>query len=217
MLLPKLSSRRMVINLPYQSNSDLPARVREGMPEKAQSIFREVFNSIIEQEEVTESSAFAQAYGAVENAGYKQNSNGNWGKVEKSESWSKEFEISKMDEDKQLVFGWLSIASDVNGNIIKDADDDIIEESELEKAAYNHVLKFRKAGEVHEEIIGDLVESMVFTKEKRDILGIPEGIIPTGWWVGYKLTKMDAFEKVKSGIYSSFSVGGRGRREIVEE
>lgn len=64
--------------MPYATNSDLPKRVREAMPAAAQSIFREVFNNVIEDEGTTEASAFAQAYGAVENAGYHQNTEGDW-------------------------------------------------------------------------------------------------------------------------------------------
>ena len=67
-----------VIKIPYQNNSDLPARVREAMPEKAQSVFRNTFNSVIDQEGATEATAFAQAYGAVDNAGYHQDSEGDW-------------------------------------------------------------------------------------------------------------------------------------------
>lgn len=69
--------------MPFQNNTDLPARVREGMPEHAQSIFRNTFNNVMEQNGVSEASAFAQAYGAVENAGYRQDTSGNWNKVEK--------------------------------------------------------------------------------------------------------------------------------------
>jgi hypothetical protein len=186
------------------------------MPTAAQSIFREVFNDVIAQEGETDSTAFAQAYGALENAGYHQDTEGNWAK--KSEEWRREFEISKVDQDMQMVFGWLSIATDAQGNVVVDADNDIIEPNELERAAYNHVLKFRKAGENHEELIGDLVESMVFTKEKIAALGIPEGILPCcGWWVGYHITKSDAWDLVKGGHYNSFSIGGKGRREIIEE
>jgi len=72
--------------LPYQSNKDLPARVREGMPEHAQSIFRNVFNNVMNQDGTEESSAFAQAYGALENVGYKQNTEGKWVKVKKYNS-----------------------------------------------------------------------------------------------------------------------------------
>lgn len=201
--------------MPYSSNADLPKRIREAMPDKAQSIFRNVFNSVIDEEGATEASAFAQAYGALENAGYHQDTEGDW--VKKSDdTWSLNFDIKKIEDDQQLVFGWLSIAYDAKGNQVEDADHDIIEEVDLEQAAYNHVLKFRKAGENHQEIIGDLVESMIFTKEKQQALGIPDGILPIGWWVGYRLEKKEAWDKVKSGQYDSFSVGGRGRREIVE-
>lgn len=71
--------------MPYLSNVELPKRIREGMPAAAQSIFRNVFNSVMDEEGATEASAFAQAYGALENAGYYQNTEGNW--IKKSESF----------------------------------------------------------------------------------------------------------------------------------
>lgn len=200
--------------MPYSSNADLPKNLREAMSEKAQSIYRNVFNSVMGKEGATESSAHAQAYGALKNDGYFQNTEGDWVKKEEI-TWKREFDIAKINNDQQLVFGWLSIAFDKSGNQVMDSDQDIIEEVDLEKAAYNHVLKFRKAGENHQEFIGNLVESMIFTKEKQQALGIPPCILPVGWWVGYYIEKQEAWSKVKTGEYNSFSIGGRGRREEV--
>lgn len=48
-------------------------------------------------------------------------------------------------------------------------------------------------------------------------MGIPEGIVPEGWWVGFQITDRDTWQKVKSGVYQMFSVDGRGqRRDYVE-
>lgn len=120
--------------------------------------------------------------------------------------------IEKVDEEQQLVFGWASV-SVKDGGLIKDSHDDTIQESELEKASYDFVLKSRKAGEMHQttEGIGDLVESIFFSVEKQRALGLAESPLPIGWWVGFHVNA-EVFEKVKSGEYSMFSIGGRGNR-----
>lgn len=200
--------------MPYDSNSDLPKAVREALPAKAQSIFREAFNSAIDEGH-KESVAFQVAWGAVENAGYSQDSDGNWRKKSDT-SWRRDFEVRKVDQEQQLVFGWLSVAFDKDGNQIEDSQGDLIDEIDLEKAAYDYNIYARKSGEMHQKVgVGRLVESMVFTKEKQEALGIPDGILPVGWWVGYKIDDLDVWGKVKSGEYSMFSIGGKARREEV--
>jgi hypothetical protein len=130
--------------------------------------------------------------------------------------WWADVEIKKTDEDQRLVFGWLSVAIDENGNPIVDSQRDIIPPDELENAAYEFVLYSRQAGEMHKTIgVGRLVESMVFTVEKQAALGIPPGILPVGWWVGFKIDDPEVWEKVKSGEYAAFSIGGWATREEV--
>lgn len=130
--------------------------------------------------------------------------------------WSAEVKISKAEKAKQLVFGWLSVAIDAEGNPVVDHEGDIIPPEELEQAAYDFVLYSRQAGEMHEKIgIGRLVESMVFTAEKIKALGIPEGTLPIGWWVGFKIDDLDVWEKIESGEYRAFSIGGTAEREEV--
>lgn len=125
-------------------------------------------------------------------------------------------QVHKMDEDEHLVFGWLSVSEDERGNLIVDAHDDIITPDDLEQMAYDFVLYARMAGEMHERMnVGRLVESMAFTKEKQQALGIPLGILPIGWWVGFYIDDPDVWEKVKSGEYAAFSFGGYAYREEV--
>ena len=50
------------------------------------------------------------------------------------------FAIAKADEDRQMIFGWASVASLEDGNSIIDSDKDIIEIEELETAVYEYVL-----------------------------------------------------------------------------
>src|SRR5690606_35761581 len=85
--------------------------------------------------------------------------------IDKSDQddWKADVQIAKLNDEQQLVFGWLSVSEDEDGNLIIDSQDDIIEPDELERMAYDFVLYARKAGDMHERIegIGRLVESMV--------------------------------------------------------
>ena len=123
------------------------------------------------------------------------------------------FEIAKTKDDKQLVFGWANVALDADGNYPLDWDGDATGPEELEKAAYTFVLRYRETGTDHEgEAVGKLVESVIFTKEKQEAMGIPEGVLPIGWWVGFYIEDKEVFEKVKKGEYQMFSVQGKARR-----
>ena len=124
--------------------------------------------------------------------------------------------ITKLDEAQNLVFGWASVIENPDGSPVVDSQGDVLLPDELEKAAYKFVLEVRKAGEMHRTIegVGQLVESVVMTKEKRAALGIQGG--PTGWWVGFKVSP-EVFAKVKSGEYPAFSIGGKGTRKEITE
>jgi cation transport regulator ChaB len=202
--------------LPYSSNADLPKGVREAMPTKAQSIFRNVFNSVMEQEGATESSAFAQAYGAVENAGYHQNTEGDWVKKITPSNWNKEVEIIKIDESRHLVFGWFSVVEDADGNVVIDKQGDFIEPQDLENAVYDYVLFSREAGEMHEKTtgVGKLVTSVVTTKDIQESMGINPPI-QIGWYGGFQISDDDVWKKIVNKEYSMFSIGGIGQREEV--
>lgn len=125
----------------------------------------------------------------------------------------KEFQIAKSADEKQIVFGWANIAKDVDGSFPLDWDGDVTRPEDLEDAAYAFVLKYREAGEQHEgEAVGQLVESVMFTKDKQEAMGIPEGIVPEGWWVGFYIPDKEVFAKIKSGEYEMFSVQGKAIR-----
>lgn len=128
------------------------------------------------------------------------------------------FKIMKSDDDKMLAFGWANVSVRVDGEVIEDWQEDIIEPEELENAAYNYVLLYREGGEMHERGgAAVLVESVVFTEEKMKAMGIPEGTLPIGWWIGFKVTDSDVWEKVKDGTYPMFSIEGEAERIEVED
>jgi hypothetical protein len=128
------------------------------------------------------------------------------------------FKIQKSDDGEMLAFGWANVAISASGEQLQDYHEDMIDVDELEQAAYAFVELYREGGEMHERGgCAVLVESMVFTKEKQTALGISDGIIPEGWWIGFKVTDPDVWDKVKDGTYSMFSIEGTAVREDVQE
>lgn len=129
-------------------------------------------------------------------------------KVEK-----KMFKIAKRDDEQMLAFGWANVSIRTDGELIEDWQEDIVEPAELENAAYEFVQLYREGGEMHERGgVAVLVESVVFTEEKQRAMGIPEGTLPVGWWIGFKVLDADVWEKVKDGTYSMFSIEGEAKR-----
>lgn len=145
------------------------------------------------------------------------------------------FQISKLDDEQSLVFGWanVSVAKSTSagsgGHDIFDLQQDSIPPVELEKAAYGFVLDFRETDEMHAgDAVGHLVESMVFTPEKleklatdpttgevdQNTLTVLKKALPPRWWVGFKLSK-SAYQGVKSGKYKMFSIAGEADRTEV--
>lgn len=78
--------------MPYNSNSDLPDSVKKNLPDKAQSIFRNTFNSVMKGGG-DEESANKQAWGAVKKAGWMKDKDGNWKKNTQLDLFAKTFEF----------------------------------------------------------------------------------------------------------------------------
>ena len=123
------------------------------------------------------------------------------------------FKVQKSDDDKMLAFGWANVAVRANGEQIEDWQGDIIDPEDLENAAYEFVQLYREGGEMHERGgVATLIESVVFTEEKQRAIGIPAGVLPVGWWIGFKVLDPEVWEKVKDGTYSMFSIEGTAER-----
>lgn len=120
-----------------------------------------------------------------------------------------QLKIAKHDEEKRIVYGWAYQCKDKNGEQMIDHSGDIVDSAVLEDAAYRFVELYRDGSDNHERGgVGILVESMMFTPEKTMALGIPDGTLPTGWWVGFRIIDPDVWEKIKDGTYSMFSIEG---------
>lgn len=134
----------------------------------------------------------------------------------KHEPPKQEFKIIKSDDERREVFGWASIAVRVDGEIITDYQEDVIDIADLEKAAYEFTAEFGTAGEMHQRRgVGRLIESVVFTKEKMAAMGIIPGSVPEGWWVGFHIDDDNVWQKIKDGEYRMFSIEGTAVREKI--
>lgn len=123
------------------------------------------------------------------------------------------FKIQKQNEDKHIAFGWAYMSVTKSGEQCVDHSGDIVDISEIEKAAYKFVKLYRDGSDNHERGgVGTVVESMVFTKEKAEALGILAGVMPEGWWIGVEVTDNEVWKKVKDGTYSMFSIEGTATR-----
>jgi cation transport regulator ChaB len=201
--------------MPYRRNADLPDGVKGALPAAAQSIFRNVFNSV-ESKGASEESAFRQAWGAVKRV-YEQDDDGKWHKIEKAENTEKayiEIPITKIDETQHLVFGWANVSIGKDGNQITDSQDDQIDIEELEQAAYEFMLHYRETGINHEgEAVGKVVESFVATPAKLEKMGLEPDALPIGWLLTVYIEDDDNFQRVVKGELSMFSIQGTAIRE----
>lgn len=123
------------------------------------------------------------------------------------------FAVTKADNGRRLAFGWASVAKNAQGQRVVDFEGDVIAVDELEKAAYKFVKLYREGGEMHQRGgCATLVESVVFTKEKQVAMGLPEGAMPEGWWIGFHVTDDAVWKRVQDGTYSMFSIEGKAKR-----
>lgn len=200
--------------MPYERNRDLPENVRNVLPAEAQTVFRNVVNSTLE--EFGEERAFRQAWGALRNQGWRKTPEGRWvKKANDDERFSGRFEVRKVDDEQGLVFGWASVAEE-GGSLLFDHEDDGILPADLEKGAYGFVREARLATDGHDPATlgaGVLVESMFFSKEKQEILKID---VPVGWWVGFYVEDPELRKSLREGEgHRMFSIGGTGTRTEV--
>lgn len=127
-------------------------------------------------------------------------------------------EFTKVDDEKRNVFGWAYVAKDADGTVMEDTQGDFIDtDNELETPAYEFVKSSRRGFTMHfKKDIGTLIESIVFTREKMEKMGIPPGVLPElAWWAGFHVIDDETWDMVKKGKLKGFSMGGSGLREKV--
>lgn len=129
------------------------------------------------------------------------------------QTFNADVEIAKTDEHQNLVFGWASVAFSKDGTQILDKQGHAIDVEDLEEAAYNFTISKYGSGDMHSsDGFGELVESMVFTDEKIELLGLDPGSIQKGWWVGFRVPP-EYHEQVRTGKRTMFSIEGTAKLE----
>lgn len=123
--------------------------------------------------------------------------------------------IVKDDGGQRLVFGWWYQSHGADGTQWVDYSGDVVDDpEEIEKTAYKFMVDRRTGDVMHEgRPVATVVESAVFTPDKLAKMKVPEGVMPTGWWGGMKVHDDGVWDGVRSGRFSSFSIGGKGRRK----
>jgi hypothetical protein len=116
--------------------------------------------------------------------------------------------ITKVDETQRLAFGWASVIEEADGTPVVDLQNHLIEVEELEQAVYRYMIEARGVTHMHKDRAGEVVESVMLTREKRRAMGLDESG-PVGWWVGLRLSPA-TFARVQRGELGAFSIGGRG-------
>ena len=198
----------------FDSIEDLPSRIKDKIPSvEGRDIFRRVFNRRFKDSKGDEGSSFAIAFTAIRNAGFKEDKEGKL--VKKSEQdFLESHEFLAKNEERQIVYGWASVI-EKDGKEIVDRQDDVIKIDELLTAAHEFVSDARVAKLMHQgEEIGEIVESIVFTKELQKALGID--LKQIGWFIGMHVIDDDIWKMVKQGELGAFSIGGKAIREDIE-
>lgn len=194
--------------MPYNSITALPDSVRNRLSEKEQRVWLRVFNrtfrTVEGDDKKRESAAFRAANGFVRNMDMK-----------KDAVFSKLVDVEKVDEEQRMVWGWAYACTDEAGQQVVDHSGDVVELGDIQKAAEDFMLESRVGNVMHGEQGGFICQSVVITDEVAKELGIT--MLKRGWFIGFKVTDDDAWEKVKAGKLKAFSIGGSAQTEEVAD
>ena len=125
------------------------------------------------------------------------------------------------DNSEHLLFGWAYVAVTKGGTPVEDHSGEFIKEenfNDLEKATYLYNMAFRDGDIRHDcEVQGQLIESVVMTKEKQQAMGIPEGTVPLGVWMGFYFESDESWNEITKMKNPMFSIYGSATKEEVED
>lgn len=119
--------------------------------------------------------------------------------------------ILKVDEEQRIIYGWASVTT-YKGELVVDLQGDVIKTDTLHKSI-NEFMKGVRVGKLNHsgEQVGQIVHSFPMSKDICEALGIQSD--KEGWITGYHVTDDTLWEKVKSGDYAEFSIGGRAQKQ----
>ena len=123
--------------------------------------------------------------------------------------------VTKLDEERQLVYGWALVSTE-HGEELVDRQDDVVSTDDLRDAAHDFIKGDRTLGRMHRTMgVGEVVESVVLSKGLQRALGIDLGV--EGWFVGVHVSDPETWQSVKKGELRMFSIGGSGERTAFDK
>ena len=126
-----------------------------------------------------------------------------------------QFEVVAKQQEQRRVYGYASVAVTKDGKPIVDLQGDVIDPEDLEDTAAEFVKEYRQGGEMHSgPAPSELIASVVLTAAVQKALGIPPGLVPEAWLVGFEVPA-ETFAKVKEGSRLMFSIEGQAQREEI--
>ena len=117
--------------------------------------------------------------------------------------------VVKADMEKQLVYGVILEPDSL------DSQNDFMTAEDIEKTAHEYMAQSRVIGGQHEKPVSAVpVESYIAPQDMEfDGQYGPQTVKKGSWVLGVKILDPEEWEKVKSGHYTGFSVGGLGERD----
>lgn len=121
--------------------------------------------------------------------------------------------VTKMDDEKRIVYGYASVISK-NGEPIIDRQGDIISAKELEEAASEFMLSRRVGKTMHfGEPTTTIIHSFPMTNEIKKAYQIESPY--EAWLIAVKVHDDATWDMVKSGELKDFSIGGSATRRKI--
>jgi hypothetical protein len=130
-------------------------------------------------------------------------------------------EVTKVDEELGLVFGW-AIVSKIHGDPYFDLQGDHIPEDSMMESAMEFMIEKRHGGEMHRRddngepvVVGKVVFCWPMTEETSKAFNIETSM--TGLMIALKPDNDEILDKFRSGVYTGFSIGGSRNQAFDEE
>lgn len=112
----------------------------------------------------------------------------------------KSVQIVKADRKRHLVCGVVLEPETV------DLQNDIISAEEIEQAAHKFLAEYRQIGDSHERTADATVVESYLAPMELNLNG--QTIKPGSWVMVTKIHNVDLWDKIESGEYQSYSIGG---------
>lgn len=131
-------------------------------------------------------------------------------KSDEKPNFEKEVRVIKSeDEEKRLVYGIVYEPG------VLDSHNDFTDESTIEKAAHEFMLKYRQIDKDHDfqAGVGEVVESYIAPADME----VNGETITKGTWILVTKATEEVWEAIQKGDYKGYSLAGIAETEVIEE